>query len=71
MKYSLPLSPEDAVSLSLEAYGAALASCNKASERLTNVEITAESFHATHLLYLDKACQVDLAEAAHNRCFDL
>jgi hypothetical protein len=64
MKYSLPLSPEDAVSLSLEAYGAALASYNKAAER-------GESFHATHLLYLDKACQVDLAEAAHNRCFDL
>jgi len=64
VKYSLPLSPEDAVSFSLEAYSTALASCNKAAER-------GESFDATHLLFLDKACQVDLAEAAHNRCFDL
>ena len=64
MKYSLPLSPEDAVLFSLEAYGTALASCNKAAER-------GEPFDPAHLLFLDKACQVDLAEAASNRCFDL
>jgi hypothetical protein len=73
MKYSLAslamgvkpqLSPEDAASLSLDAYSAALASCKKADER-------GESWDATSLLFLDKACQLDLAEAAHNRCFDL
>jgi hypothetical protein len=57
-------SPEELAAFSLDAYSTALASCKKADER-------GESWDATNLLFLNKACQLDLAEAAHNRCFDL
>jgi hypothetical protein len=62
--YTLPLSPEDAVAFSLDAYGRALVSCNKAAER-------GEGFDPAHLHLLRKACEVDLYRAAHERCFDL